>query len=79
MKHLVEQKDEFGQLLTLEVRLQNGEPLNLNKYLRDLVETQSLEAWNGNQDKLRDWLAERVSDLIRNADVKIYGWGKVSQ
>lgn len=74
-KHLLEQHDRYNQRLALSAELPNGEPLNLNQYVRGLVSTQSLEAWRGNDDGLRDWIATCVAGYIKCAHVKIYGYG----
>lgn len=71
--HLLEQRDRFNQRLTLDLELDNGEKANFNSYVKGLVATQSLEAWNGNQDQFRDWIAKCVADYAQRLQVKIYG------
>lgn len=72
-KHLVEQRNKFGQRLTLDVELKNGEPLNLNRYAKHLLQTQDLQAWQGAAEDLREWFAGEVQKFIMGADFNIYG------
>lgn len=72
-KTLLEQRDRFNQRLTLEMELDNGEPVRLDSYVKKLVSTQSLEAWNGNSDKFKAWIAEQVSNYVIRSNLKIWG------
>lgn len=72
--HLVEQRDRHGQRITLDLELENGERASLDKYVRGLLKSQSLEAWRSTPEELNQWLAGCVSNYIANA-VKVRIWG----
>lgn len=71
-KPIVEQRDRFGQRLTLHIEQANGQTANLQAYIRGLLKTQSLEKWNGSPEELRNWLADSVAQYVRNLEVRIY-------
>lgn len=70
---VLEQRDRYNQRLTLNLELANGEPAQPMIYLRRLLKTQSLEAWNGHADEFRDWIASRMSDYFKRIEVRIWG------
>lgn len=74
-KHLIEQRDRFNQRLTLDL-IQRGsdKPVDLNRYVRSILETQSLESWNGRQSELVEWLAKEVAGYIKHrVDARLTG------
>lgn len=72
-KPLVEQRDKFNQRLTMHMELQNGETAQPMVYLRGLLKTQSLEAWNGHPEEFRDWIAEQMTAYFKRVEIKIWG------
>ncbi len=72
-KPVLEQRDRFNQRLTLHLEMANGEQAQPLIYMKRLLKTQDLEAWNGRQDELRDWLAQSMADYFKNVTVKIWG------
>ena len=74
---LARQLDDYGQTLKLVIERPSGESIKLDSYLRGLVKTQSLKAWNGEPEKFRDWIAEQVAQHIRHCEVKIWNYGKL--
>ena len=77
-KPITEQLDQFEQRLTLHLELANGEQAQPMIYLRRLLKTQSLEAWNGRQDEFRDWIAGQMADYFKRIEVRIWGHSKTT-
>jgi hypothetical protein len=72
-KTILEQKDRFNQRLTMHLELENGETAQPMIYLRRLLKTQDLSAWNGHQDELRDWIADAMQNYFKRVQVRIWG------
>lgn len=72
-KPVLEQRDRYNQRLTLHLELANGEPAQPMIYMKNLLKTQDLEAWNGKSEELRDWLADQMANYFRNVQVHIWG------
>lgn len=70
----IEQLDRYNQRLKLTVEQRNGQPASLDRYLVRLLSTQSLEAWQGDSEGLRDWAAKCVGQYVGNLDFSIYGY-----
>lgn len=71
--HIVEQRDRFNQRLTLHLELENGEMAQPQLYLKGLLRTQSLEAWNGHQEEFQEWIAQSMAAYWKRVQVKIWG------
>jgi hypothetical protein len=69
----MEQRDKFNQRLTLHLELENGEQAQPMIYLRGLLKTQSLEAWNGDQEEFQKWIAESMANYWKRVQVRIWG------
>lgn len=75
MKTLLEQRDKYNQRLTLHLlNPVNGRDVDLNKYVRDLVKTQSLPQWNGRQEEFKKWIADCIAAYLVRCDLRIYGY-----
>lgn len=77
-KPILEQNDRFGQRLTLHLEMENGELFDANKYLRGLVKTQSLEAWNGRPEEFQKWIASQLANFAES-QLKVRIWGHSTQ
>lgn len=72
-KPILEQRDQFNQRLTLSLELENGEQAQPMIYLRRLLATQSLEAWNGRQEEFAEWIALSMTEYWKRVKVSIWG------
>lgn len=60
----MEQRDRYNQRLTLDLLLENGETAQPLIYLRGLLRTQSLEAWNGKQEDFAARIRKSMDDYF---------------
>lgn len=75
-KPTITQLDRFEQRLTLHLELENGETYQPAIYLRGLLRTQSLEAWNGRQAEFAAWIREQMHAYNERLQVHIWGHSK---
>jgi hypothetical protein len=62
---------ECHKAYAVSLQMANGEPAKLDRYLRGLVASQDLVAWQGEPAAFDKWLKAQVCDFINRCDVVI--------
>ena len=72
IKNMTWQINTRGEKLTFRLEHPNGAQAQPMLALKHLVKSQDLEAWKGDPEAFKEWIAQSMASYFRNLDVVIW-------